>query len=76
MTTCSPKIIGEAVDSKSKLIQMRVLLDSGTSSCLVLRKCTPRKLRHEKGIMKWKMMDGRVCTSNLATTNLVLPEFH
>mmetsp|Transcript_2824 Transcript_2824/g.7823 ORF Transcript_2824/g.7823 Transcript_2824/m.7823 type:complete len:1452 (-) Transcript_2824:296-4651(-) len=72
----STEVIGEAVNRAGNIAQLRILLDSGTSSCLVLREFAPRTLKNGDGVTKWKTMGGSFCTSSLAMMQFVLPEFH
>ena len=57
------------------LLTIRCLLDSGTTSTIVLKKFSSKKLRRESNPTKWRTMGGSFVTHHKCEIEFKLPEF-
>ena len=71
----STEVVGQMVDVRDEILPVRVLLDTGSTSTIVLRKFAKALDPPTKNHVKWSTMGGQFCTRRTASIKLKLPEF-
>jgi hypothetical protein len=71
----STEIVAQVCDARGEIRPMRVLLDTGSSSTIVLRKFVKTILPGKTKTVQWSTMGGRFSTTRQAKIKWKLPEF-
>ena len=73
------KVVGQIRDSTGELVPIRVLLDTGTTSTILLKKFVSPKMRkyrvNAKKSMTWNTLGGSFKTRHVSDVRFRLPEF-
>jgi hypothetical protein len=71
----STEVVGQMVDVRGEILPVRVLLDTGSTSTIVLSKFAKALDPPTTNPVQWSTMGGQFCTRRTASIKLKLPEF-
>ena len=71
----STEVVGQIVDVRGEIVPLRVLLDTGSTSTIVLRKFAKKLNPLTTKTVRWNTMAGQFATRRTAPIKVKLPEF-